>query len=109
MVWAISRALLMAAALLGAVRAADPWGYHEDSPTQLGPSTWSSLYPACGGSHQSPVNLEYEGDSIVNLWGTTSIAPLKFLGDCEQFNLRTLEDLLKWEFPGTNSKELPAE
>ncbi|CAL4234846.1 unnamed protein product [Meganyctiphanes norvegica] len=29
------------------------WGYHDHN----GPSDWASLYPTCGGSHQSPINI----------------------------------------------------
>jgi carbonic anhydrase len=104
MVWSPLRSLLVGAGLLGVATAADPWGYQENNAVQLGPSRWSEINPACGGSHQSPVNLVYNGDDIVNLWNTTQIAPLKFMGDCKHFNLKTLEDLYKWEFDGDNGE-----
>lgn len=103
MVWSPIRTLLIGAGLVGLSAAADPWGYHEDSAVQLGPSRWSEVNPACGGGHQSPINLVYKGEDIVNLWGTTKVAPLKFHGDCENFNLKTLEDLYKWEFSGDSA------
>lgn len=100
--WSFVQTLLLIAQMIGAINAADPWGYHEDRPEQVGPSKWASVSPACNGSHQSPTNLEYKGDNIINLWGTTKVAPIKFHGDCSNFNLKTLEDLYKWELAGDN-------
>lgn len=101
MVWIVS--MLLIAQMIGAINAADTWGYSEDRPDQLGPSNWASMNPACNGSHQSPINLEYKGDSVTNLWGTTKVSPIKFHGDCSNFDLKTLEDVYKWELAGDNS------
>lgn len=102
MVWTPIRSLLVGAGLLlGLASAADPWGYHEDKADQPGPSHWSEINANCNGTHQSPINLEYKGDDIINLWGTTNgVAPIKFHGHCKNFKLKTLEDIYKWEFSG---------
>ncbi|KAJ0403210.1 hypothetical protein P43SY_000018 [Pythium insidiosum] len=104
MVWTPLRSLLVASGLVAAVQAGDPWGYSEKSTEYLPPSRWSELNPNCGGTHQSPINLEYEGPDIINRWNTThGVVPLKFVGDCRNFNLRTLDDLFKWEFNGDSA------
>jgi|UniRef100_K3WD24 carbonic anhydrase len=102
MVWTSVKTLLLAALVVG-VSAKDDWGYREDSEEQVGPSNWASRYANCSGKHQSPINLEYSGDSVIDLWGTTDIAPIKFTGDCKKFNLKTLEDLYKWELGADQS------
>jgi carbonic anhydrase len=86
-----------------AIVATDPWGYRDFDPEQAGPSFWGTLYPKCNGKKQSPVNLVYRGESVNDQSETTYQAPLVFYGDCEQFNLRTLEDLLKWELTGSST------
>jgi carbonic anhydrase len=37
------------------------------------------------------------------LRGTTDVAPIKFTGDCRKFNLKTLEDLYKWELDASEA------
>lgn len=78
------------------------WGYHEDRPSEPGPSKWGTVNAACDGKRQSPINLVYSGTSVVNLWGTTDVAPLKYTGSCKGYNIKELEDVFKWELSGSN-------
>ncbi|TMW65473.1 hypothetical protein Poli38472_008115 [Pythium oligandrum] len=98
---------LPCAAVLGLASAADPWGYNDNRADQLGPSGWGEVNPACSGSHQSPVNLEYEGEHIEKRWGEFhEYPPIEFRGDCRKFNLKKLEDLFKWELGANEDCQL---
>lgn len=96
----VRNVLLLLLASLVAIASAAPaetWGYHEDRPSQPGPSKWATVAPACGGKSQSPINVVYHSNSVVNLWGTTDVAPIKLSGSCKGFNLKQLVDVFKWE------------
>lgn len=72
------------------------WGYKKTTDKELGPADWEVGYPACGGSHQSPINFPMREISHVELWDDDK-PPLKYGGDCEKFTLKKFEDLYKWE------------
>lgn len=99
MLGAVSRVVLLAAALVAAGQAAtQKWGYKESTDEELGPADWKESYPACGGTHQSPINIPVR-DLSHNDWGMAH-APLKYGGDCSKFKLKKLEDLYKWQIDG---------
>jgi carbonic anhydrase len=96
MIGPVSRVLLLAVGLLAASQATtNKWGYKETTEEELGPGDWKEAYPACAGTHQSPINIPMRELSHDD-WGMAH-APLKFGGDCENFKLKKLEDLYKWE------------
>ncbi|TYZ62075.1 hypothetical protein PybrP1_008062, partial [[Pythium] brassicae (nom. inval.)] len=104
----VRNVVLLLAPLVGVASAAtaETWGYHEDRPSQPGPSKWVTVAPACGGKSQSPVNLVYHSNSVVNLWGTTDVAPIKLSGSCKGFNLKQLVDVFKWELADATACKL---
>lgn len=99
MLVAVSRVVLLAAALVAAGQAStEKWGYKESTEEELGPADWKESYPACGGTHQSPINIPVR-DLSHNDWGMFH-APLTYGGDCSKFKLKKLEDLYKWQIDG---------
>lgn len=100
MVWSgLRAALLLAAAVTATATATDPaWSYHEDDPESLGPLAWGDGYKTCNGQRQSPVNLPQDRDSadVIDLWGTRRRVPLKFSGNCYDFDLMKLGEVYKW-------------
>ncbi|KAG6947353.1 hypothetical protein JG688_00015588 [Phytophthora aleatoria] len=72
------------------------WGYKKTTNQELGPNDWHLGYPDCGGKHQSPINFPMREIPHVEMWDAEK-APLQYGGACENFTLKKLEDLYKWE------------
>ncbi|KAF4317128.1 hypothetical protein BBO99_00008204 [Phytophthora kernoviae] len=65
------------------------WGYKHDSSEIANPEQWAEHYPTCGGSHQSPIDIETTtGNDLV----TRSLA---FSGSCDAFNLTQTDESFK--------------
>ncbi|KAG1701936.1 hypothetical protein DVH05_010426 [Phytophthora capsici] len=66
------------------------WGYKRNKPA-TSPEQWAEYYPTCGGSRQSPINIEATtgGDFITRLLSFRErTCTIKFLpGSCGAFNL----------------------
>ncbi|GMF53418.1 unnamed protein product [Phytophthora fragariaefolia] len=68
---AVSRVMVLAAALVAAGQAdTKTWGYKKSTDEEVGPADWKEAYPACGGSHQSPINIPVR-DLSHNDWDCT--------------------------------------
>ncbi|GMF25039.1 unnamed protein product [Phytophthora lilii] len=77
---------LVACALSAASVAADgaegaAWGYKHNDSSMASPERWPEHYPTCGGSKQSPIDIE------VSAGCNAETRSLKFTGDCADYNL----------------------
>ncbi|POM69365.1 Carbonic anhydrase [Phytophthora palmivora] len=85
---------LVACALLSSSVAADgaestSWGYKHNDSTMASPEQWSEHYPTCGGSRQSPIDIE------VSPGCNAETRSLTFTGDCTEYNLTQNEEAFK--------------
>ncbi|DAZ93094.1 TPA: hypothetical protein N0F65_010255 [Lagenidium giganteum] len=91
---AISAAITVCAT----TQAAPTWGYRANDSTQVGPAQWGTINETCRGSHQSPVDLPTSGVSFVPV--QRDPFGLIFDGDCRDFNMHTLDDVVRYELLG---------
>eukprot|EP00644_Phytophthora_capsici_P017306 jgi/Phyca11/125171/e_gw1.57.182.1 len=85
---------LVACALSTASVAADgaegsAWGYKTDVENMASPEHWSEHYPTCGGSKQSPIDIEVCGGC------NAETRSLTFSGECTEYNLTQSEESFK--------------
>ncbi|KAG2812330.1 hypothetical protein JG687_00010939 [Phytophthora cactorum] len=66
-----------------------PWGYKHDDPAMASPEQWVQHYPTCGGSRQSPINID------VVTGGDLAARSLSFSGSCGDFNLTQSDESFK--------------
>ncbi|KAG3139693.1 hypothetical protein PI126_g16347 [Phytophthora idaei] len=66
-----------------------PWGYKHDDPAMASPEQWVQHYPTCGGSRQSPINID------VVTRGDLAARSLSFSGSCGDFNLTQSDESFK--------------
>lgn len=88
---ATTSALLAACALTATNVAAAgaegaPWGYKANDTTLASPEQWADHYETCGGSRQSPIDLETTAGCI------SEQRSLTFSGECSSFNVSQSEE-----------------
>ncbi|OWZ20336.1 hypothetical protein PHMEG_0005264 [Phytophthora megakarya] len=65
------------------------WGYKYNDSSITSPEQWREHYPTCGGSRQSPIDIEVSGNCIAETRSLT------FSGDCTEYNLTQTEETFK--------------
>ncbi|KAG3146484.1 hypothetical protein PC128_g24010 [Phytophthora cactorum] len=65
------------------------WGYKRNDPSMASPEQWSEHYPTCGGSKQSPIDIE------VSAGRNGEPRMLTFSGDCTDYNLTQSRESFK--------------
>ncbi|KAG4233205.1 hypothetical protein PC116_g18581 [Phytophthora cactorum] len=65
------------------------WGYKRNDPSMASPEQWSEHYPTCGGSKQSPIDIE------VSAGRNGEPRMLTFSGDCTDYNLTQSSESFK--------------
>ncbi|DAZ93095.1 TPA: hypothetical protein N0F65_010256 [Lagenidium giganteum] len=83
----------LAIAFVGSSQAAPLWGYKPNDTTQADPPHWGKINATCDGKNQSPIDLPSNGSSLTP--PTWPAEPLKFQGDCQHFNMHTLDDVVR--------------
>ena len=71
------------------------WGYRARDKSMVHTSNWNTNWAACGGAHQSPINIVTTAKS-----GKGKKLPLKFSGRCGQFNLTEPHEPLEVDVAG---------
>ncbi|RLN27285.1 hypothetical protein BBO99_00009813, partial [Phytophthora kernoviae] len=63
-----------------------PWGYKANDTSLAGPDQWADHYATCGGSKQSPIDIEVTSECI------SEKRPLAFSGECGSYNVSQSEE-----------------
>jgi len=71
----------------------ESWTYKSTGTTLAGPAQWSSQYPACAGTRQSPIDITSE--LVKTVKQTTE--PIQFSGNCPTFTFKQHWDSFKAE------------
>ncbi|KAG7388486.1 hypothetical protein PHYBOEH_007846 [Phytophthora boehmeriae] len=70
------------------------WGYKTNDTHMTSPEQWVEQYPTCGGSHQSPIDIE------VTSGCSSETRSLTFSGDCTDYHLSQTEETFKAAIDG---------
>ncbi|KAE8883035.1 hypothetical protein PF005_g19967 [Phytophthora fragariae] len=65
------------------------WGYKHNDTSMASPEQWAEHYPTCGGSKQSPIDIEVSGDY------NAETRSLTFSGECTHYNLTQSDEAFK--------------
>ncbi|KAG2520585.1 hypothetical protein BBO99_00006718 [Phytophthora kernoviae] len=85
---AIAAACALTASTTVAEVATGPvWGYRANDPSMVSTADWAGTFPACGGTRQSPIDIETTSAGGHTKQTGKSKTALSFSGTCSQYNM----------------------
>ncbi|POM67952.1 Carbonic anhydrase [Phytophthora palmivora] len=72
------------------------WGYKQNDPEMASPEHWAEHFPICGGTRQSPINIE------TTTGGDLTARSLSFSGSCGNFTLTQSDESFKGAVVGSS-------